>query len=676
MGLDVATPASAQAVYQSMRAEQANAIVAPCSVVELDFMPRHRMIIARPAGWTGSIRGTMVLTYESGDVLRIDVAGFGERSLALELPGCDKLGYHEIEIELCHGTQTRSDHHTLVVVPPSCIRPMDVLGGRRVAGLTCNLYAVRSTRNWGVGDVTDLGTLLRFCRHCDFDFIGLNPLHALRNRGIDISPYAPQSRLFRNLLYIDVEAVPELATCAEAQHMLASDEVQRALSQLRCSSHVQYDQIIELKHCILRLLHKSFLREHTAFHAQRYLSYQSYLHECGPTLGDFARFCALHDHVVDADGKSLTSWQDWPAQLRNPRSAAVDVFAQEHAETVDYHRFLQFELDRQLARAAKLVDAYGLAIGVYQDLAIGCARNSFDTWRSPEIFLHGIDLGAPPDDYSATGQNWGLPAVDPHMLRRQAYRPWVELLRASLRHAKALRIDHVLGLFRQFWIPAGCSGTEGAYVRFPVDDLLGILALESVRATALIVGEDLGTVSEDVPGAMKKWGLLSSRVLYFERTADGSFAPAASYDENTFVSANTHDMATLSGFWRGRDIDLKHQLGVITTVQADEARSKRVGERRHLLARLRADGVLASEHQEPTEAELRGAVHDFLRITPAAVAALSLEDLVGEVEPVNVPGIGPERYSSWTRRLHVSLETLRTEPDVALSLGRLRRRDS
>lgn len=360
-----------------------------------------------------------------------------------------------------------------------------------------------------------------------------------------------------------------------------------------------------------------------------------------------------------ADGHA-GSWHGWPASLRDPRSAEVREFRQRASARVDFHRWLQFELDRQVAHAGEAARRSGMRVGLYQDLAIGCSPDGSDAWANQNLLLSGVNLGAPPDQYSDSGQNWGLPPMNPHALQAERYEYWIALLRSALRHGGALRIDHILGLFRQFWIPHGMSGMEGAYVRFPTADLLGILALEATRADALIVGEDLGTVPPEVPATLREWQILGTKVLYFERKEDGGFRSASEYEELALTVADTHDHVPLAGFWQGRDIELRHSTGLCSAEVAQRDLEQRATEREALADRLRRDGGLTEA--EPDAQAIVRAAHRFLCATPSLMVALSLEDVAGETEPVNVPGVDHDKYPSWTRRLSRSIEALAADP--------------
>jgi 4-alpha-glucanotransferase len=320
-----------------------------------------------------------------------------------------------------------------------------------------------------------------------------------------------------------------------------------------------------------------------------------------------------------------------------------------------------------------------MRIGLYPDLAIGTSPCGADTWAFPELFVRNASVGAPPDPYAPQGQNWGLPPLGPRAFRKDRYQYFVTLLRSGFRHAGALRIDHVLGFFRLFWIPEGRTSEEGAYLRYPTEDLLGILALESVRHNAIVVGEDLGTVPDEVPPTLARWGVLSSKVLQFEREWGGEYKPAWSYPPLSLATADTHDMVSIAGFWSGHDIDIRHAVGLIESDDdARRAHEDRSRDREALLRRLANEHVLPSAVAPRFASDLRGAVHAFLCRSPAQLVGIALDDLTGELEPVNVPGVGQEQYPSWTRKMRETLETMMASDDVRAALrcdGRVRRRD-
>lgn len=670
MGIDASTEDAARDALQALEVRERRRIVPPVRVVPDSEAWESTVQFRVPEEWAlppdGSIEYACELRDERGAVTRHE--GRIERTHAgvanIGLAPFIETGYYRMRLTLGVRGAVHEGEQTLIVAPSSCPVP-----SRRAFGIIANLYSLRSARNWGVGNFGDLAMLAEWSARRGAAFVGVNPLHALRNHGIDISPYGPVSRLYRNPIYLDIEAIPELAASDEARRYLASEPVQRALADLRASDRVAYERIAALQRPLLDALHRAFLATHHGTGDARDRAYARYVEEEGDALTTFAVFRALEEHFTEP-GAPHTPWQRWPAPYRTPASPEVAAFREAHREAVGFHKWVQFELDRQLAAAAERGRAAGLTIGLYQDLAIGTGASGSDTWAYPDLFLFDVAVGAPPDDYSASGQNWGLPPISPHRLYETRYAYWIAVLRASLRHGGALRIDHVLGLFRQFWIPAGKTGRDGAYVRFPANDLLGILALEAARHRALIVGEDLGTIPPEVPGTLKRWGILSSRVMMFEREADGTFRPGAQYEPLSLATADTHDMAPLAGFWQGRDIVLRQELGLIETAEElAEAWSARERLRRALLARLVGDGALAGAAEPPPDgAALCGAVHRFLCATPALLVGLSLDDLTGEVEPVNIPGVGADRFPSWTRRMRVPIEELSASADVAAAL--------
>jgi 4-alpha-glucanotransferase len=594
----------------------------------------------------GAGRATVhvIVREEAGHEWRMTGRAGAGRSVTLRIPTRLPYGYHRVHVAISAGARSHEAQQSLIVVPSRCTLPGELLGNDRVYGVVANLYAMRREKDWGIGDFTTLAGIVDWAAARDAQFVGVNPLHALFNRGRDISPYSPVSRLFRNHIYIDVEAVPWARESDEGRQLLAS--VQRERERLRSARQVDYDGVIALKERVLREAHRAFLAR--AREGER-RAYDEFVRTREPELTRFATWMTLAEDARSSD------WRSWPQAMHDPGSAAVAAFREAHAERVDFHRWLQFETHRQLGECAARARAGGMRIGVYQDLAIGTNAGGSDTWSYPDLFLAGASVGAPPDPYSAVGQNWGLPPMNPRALREQGYRYWVQLLRRAFEHAGALRIDHVMGLFRGFWIPDGASGVDGAYVRYPAADMLGILALESVRHNAIVVGEDLGTVPPEVPPALKRWGVLSSRVLYFEKTRRG-YTPASRYPELALATANTHDMATLAGFWHSRDVELRRQVGLLAPGKPyRDALRERERDKGALLERLDLDWPRSFE-LETFPRRLTGAVHDFLCSSRARLVGVALDDVLGETEPVNVPGVGPDRYPSWRRRSRMTLE--------------------
>ena len=673
MGFDAATDAAADAALRALRAEARRSLVEPVRVVEMGDLTGTRHVPVRLASPpSGDARWRVELTIEGGTTHSGEGPWPGGTRGALIIPWPEEppLGYHWLRVTLLTGARERVGEQSLIVVPRRCVTPRDLLGDRRAFGFVANLYTLRSEANWGIGDTGDLGALVAWSGEVGGEFVGVNPLHALLDRGEDISPYSPVSRLFRNPIYIDVLAIPELRHAERVAERVEAPSLVTELNVLREVPHVHYERVMELKASVLEELHQVFAeREHPSGSA-RARAYDEFVRSQDPELTRFATWMAIAEQESRGGTRGgKTDWHVWPAELQQPDTDAVRRFQREHARRIDYHKWVQFELDRQLGTAARRAKDAGMTIGLYQDLAIGTSPNGADTWAQPELFVQGASVGAPPDPYSASGQNWGLPPMDPRGMRRDRYRYFVRLLRSGFRHAGALRIDHVMGLFRLFWIPEGRTGKEGAFVQYPANDLLGILALESVRHNALVVGEDLGTVPKEVPAALEKWGVLSSKVLYFEREKRGGFKPAEEYGALALATANTHDMATIAGFWKGRDIDRRAEVGLIADDSAaTAAREERERDKRALLERLETEGIIDTASAPSDAVELRGAVHEFLCRTPAALVGLALDDLAGEEEAVNLPGIGPDRYPSWTRKMAMTIEEMRDSADVRRAL--------
>lgn len=666
MGVDASTEAQIRHALLALDEREQREIMPPVRVVReseaWDRTLRFR-IPADVAPPNGESRVEYACTLEDERGECTTYAGAVERHAAdvvdVGLAPLVGAGYYQLRLALEGRGALAEARQTLVVAPPACVTP-----ATRQFGIETNLYSVRSRSNWSVGTLRDLAQLAEWSASHGAAFVGLNPLHAIRNRGTAVSPYSPVSRLYRSAAYLQIEDIPEIAESDEARALLGNEALRAELAALRAGERVEYERATALARPILEALHRTFAAAHQSPNDARRTAYERYVAREGDTLTAHATFCALDEHFA-AHGIE-GSWHAWPRAFRIPASSEVADFRAAHRMQVDFHRWLQFEIDRQLERAAQRGRDAGLAIGLYHDLAVGSSADGSDAWAHQHLFLAGASVGAPPDAYATDGQNWGLPPISPHALHADAYAYWTRLLRASLRHAGALRIDHALGMFRQFWIPAGHPGREGAYVRFPTNDLLGILALESARHRAIIVGEDLGTIPPEVPATLRSWGVLGSRVMLFEREPDGAFRPAASYEPQSLTTADTHDMPPLEGYWMGRDLE----LGLTRRADPDlaPARAARVRDRHNLVDRLTEDHIVPPGSDNLPGPALVGAVHRFLCSTPAALVGLSLDDITGETDPVNIPGLAQDRYPSWTRRMRMPVESLDSSPTVRESL--------
>ena len=675
MGWDASAEATAARSLESLERVDHDRLIAPVRVVRRRSKGRPRVRLVVPGNDFTSVEWHLELQEENGQV-HVSHGRAGPRApdhtIGVLPPADLPAGYHRLRVAVDGPGGVAEAEQTLIVPPSRCVSPAELVGHRQVFGLWANLYTVLSHRGWGFGDLTDLGTLARVSATQGAEFVGINPLHALYNRGSRIAPYCPVSRLYRNFLYLDVEAVPEFAECPEATARFQSPEFQTELSRLRSTTHVDYEGVAAIKTEVLHLLHNTFAKRHADGGTARGQRYAEYIATEGEPLADYATFLVL-ERVLNQAGKDAQDLRDWPAEYRRPDSPLVETFRKAHRREVDFYCYIQFETDRQLAAAEEEARAAGMRIGLYQDLALGSSADGSDAWVFSDLFVPGVEVGAPPDPYSEIGQTWGFPPMDPRRLTESRYEYWIRVLRSSLAHSGMLRIDHVLGLFRQYWVPEGFRATDGAYVRYPAEDLLGIVALESRRHGAVIVGEDLGTVPRGLPATLARWGVLSSRVLYFQRSRRGSFHPAASYSRRALVTATTHDHPPLAGFWSGRDLEIRHDLGLIrSTAELEDARAERARTRVALLRRLRAEGLPLDPKADSPQALCRAA-HTFLARTPSPFVGVSLDDLSGETEPVNVPGATIAQYPCWSRRMRQTVEDALLDPVVRHTLADVRR---
>jgi 4-alpha-glucanotransferase len=502
--------------------------------------------------------------------------------------------------------------------------------------LAVQLYGVRSARNWGMGDFTDLRALLELAHHLGADGVGLNPLHALfDDRPADCSPYSPNSRLFLNPLYIDVEELPEF----ESGCFTGGSDVP---ARLRAGDTVDYAAVAELKWSALRLAFEQFGAKPNA---QRKKDFATFRAERGPLLCRFAIFEALRH-------KFKKPWWEWPEKWRQPDEADTAALREgADAAEIEFIEFVQWTADRQLAACQDHATRLGMKVGLYLDVAVGVQADGFDAWNEQAAISRHLGVGAPPDALNTAGQDWGLAGFNAAGLEIQSFEPYREMLRASMRHAGAIRLDHVLGLKRLYLVPRGFAPDNGVYVPMPFEALLAVTAQESVAHACVVIGEDLGTVPEGFRDQMADWGIWSYQVMMFERDDQGRFRGTDYYSADALVTFNTHDLSTYAGWRSFSDLKVKRSIG-IDPGESDDARC-------HALAML--SDVL--RHHAIDSDDLY-AVAGFLARTKSRLLAISLEDLLGVIDQPNIPGTVNE-HPNWRRRLPLAIDEIATAIDIA-----------
>jgi 4-alpha-glucanotransferase len=531
-------------------------------------------------------------------------------------------------LQLTDATSCREDV-PLIVTPPRAY------GGDFDRGwlLAVQLYGIRSARNWGIGDFTDLAALLELAAELGADGVGLNPLHALfDDKPADCSPYSPNSRLFLNALYIDVEQIPEFE---------AGREVHKAAARLREGHIVDYKGVAELKWQALRAAFDAF-KAHPA--KGRKEDFDAFRAERAPLLARYACFEVLR-HKFDQP------WWEWPAKWRTPDDAkCAELRRGEDASEIEFIEFVQWTADRQLRACRDLARRLDMKVGLYLDVAVGVQSAGFDAWNEQTAISRYLSVGAPPDPLNLAGQNWGLAGFNASGLELQSFEPYRQMLRASMRYAGAIRLDHVLGLKRLYLVPHGFAADNGVYVPMPFQALLAVTAQESIAQGCIVIGEDLGTVPEGFRGTMAEWGIWSYQVMMFERDDQGRFRGPDRYLPNALVTFNTHDLSTYAGWRSFGDLKIKRSLG-IDPGESDDARW-------HALTML--DEVL--RHHGIHGNDL-GSVAAFLSRTRSRLMAISLEDLLGVIDQPNIPGTVNE-HPNWRQRLPVAINDIAHEIDI------------
>ncbi|HVQ98651.1 MAG TPA: 4-alpha-glucanotransferase [Mycobacterium sp.] len=554
----------------------------------------------------------------------------GEASF--ELPDDLPLGYHRVH--LCSGDARDSVASAALIVTPGWLGLPERLGARRAWGLAAQLYSVRSRQSWGVGDLTDLTDLAVWSASGHgAGYVLVNPLHAAApTTPMEPSPYLPTSRRFVNPLYLRVEAIPEFAYLRKRGRVWRlRDHLQRHADALDA---IDRDAAWKAKRAAISLVYR------VPRSAGRELAYAAFCTREGSALDDFATWCALAEQYGG-------DWHQWPESLQHPGADGVAEFVAKNSTAVDFHRWLQWQLDEQLAAAQSHAVGAGMPLGIVHDLAVGVHADGADSWALQDVLAPGVSAGAPPDEFNQLGQDWSQPPWRPDRLEEQEYEPFRALIRTVLRHAGGVRIDHIIGLFRLWWIPRGEAPTQGTYVRYDHEAMIGIAALEAHRAAAVVVGEDLGTVEPWVRDYLRARGVLGTSILWFELDRDGDPAsggplPAERWREYCLSSVTTHDLPPTAGYLAGEHVRLRDSLGLLTR-SVDEELAAAQTERAAWLAELRRVGLL-SKHADVQQIVL--ALHEYLGRTPSRLLGVALTDAVGDRRTQNQPGTTDE-YPNW-----------------------------
>ena len=641
-GVDASTPERARAAAQRVRDDHWRRIVQPCVVLRAG--QEGRVDVHVPAGAPVSLR---IVGEDGNDHLPwqvdnwnpdrpIDGRMIGEATFGI--PGNLPLGYHELIVTIgthdADGSAEDGGIHTTatstIIVTPNRVGLPRRMGASRVWGYAAQLYSVRSHHSWGLGDLTDLADLCTWSASQGAGYLLTNPLHAAEVAGrMEPSPYLPSSRLFVNPIYIRPELIAEYhdldqydASLVESLRTTTLDDDPQAL--------LDRDRTWQAKSQALELIHRVDMS------ASRRMAFTAFRVARGRRLEDFATWCLLSElHGSD--------WHDWPAELHDPHGAAVARVRREHADRIDFHMWLQWIADQQLSTAQSSGTDAGMPVGLICDLAVGVNGSGADAWMLNGLFAREMNVGAPPDPFNQAGQDWGQPPMRPDVLEQMAYAPLREMVSSALRHAGGVRIDHIMGLFRLWWVPRGLGPRHGAYVRYNHEAMVGVVALEAYRAGALVIGEDLGTVEPWVRDHLASRGILGTSIMWFETGPDGRPKQPQQWREHAMSSVTSHDLPPTSSYLRGDHVELRDRLGLLTE-SVDEERENARRERETWLASLRQQGVLEADEDDPEQVTL--AMHTLLTRTPSKVINATLTDAVGDPRTQNLPGTEDE-YPNW-----------------------------
>lgn len=572
-------------------------------------------------------------------------------------------GYHQLSLNNTEFSQK------LIITPGQCFVPQS-FNSQKQWGIALQLYGLRSERNWGIGDFTDLSDTVNYLAGVGADFIGLNPIHALYPAMPEsASPYSPSSRRWLNVSYIDVTAMPGFSLCARTQSLVTAPAFVQQLTLQRSKDFVDYSGVMQLKLPVMKSLYQWFVEQKGSSNKATSNAFKQFKTAGAASLQQLALYDALHAYLYQQDSM-YWGWPNWPEEYRDPQSDAVQAFAVKHQAELDFYCYLQFIAQQQLANVQQVAKDAGMLLGLYRDLAVGVSEASTEIWGNPNLYCRDASVGAPPDPLGPAGQNWGLPPMYPYQLYKQGYQPIIDLLRANMQHAGALRIDHVMALLRLWWVPKTAENAGGgAYVYYPIMDLLGILALESQRNQAVIIGEDLGTVPEGIRELLAAYNVYSYRVFFFETAADGGYISPIHYPVQAMATLTTHDLPTLIGFWHCEDLRLGKELGLYQDqAQLQGLYAQRHANKQRILDSLHGHQSLPGDYSRSAEnlgmdQTLNYAMQRHLAATSSQLLCLQLEDALQMTQPVNIPGTSNE-YPNWRRKLSEPIEQWSQNHDI------------
>ncbi|NOY39359.1 MAG: 4-alpha-glucanotransferase [Nitrospirae bacterium] len=678
MGYDTSDPERVREAIEGIKEKRYCTLIEPVRVVSINAQPGEfpLCIPAEDADESTVLRWSVTDEEDNTEVNSAELSGIprqtvkeiaGKRVVEVSVPDRDDrpTGYYDVSVEVVSAGHNLSGRMRLIITPDRAYLPPALADGNRTWGLGINLYALRSGSNQGVGDLSDLGEMLQWVGGgLGGDFVAINPLHSITNRmPYGVSPYSPLSRLYCNMIYIDIYGVEDVRNSRRAMAIIESPEFVEELERLRQTELIDYEGVARLKEPVLSAAFQYLYEEHLLSLTERGQGFRLFISSEGKPLDDYATFLSLHEHFTQ---KGLCHWKDWPKEYHSTDTHEVRMFRERHEKRITFHKYIQWLINEQLGDASKKAGESGMSVGLYRDLAVGSLADGSDVWGSQEIFAIDVNVGAPPDNFSLRGQNWGFPPLIPDRLRQQGYDFFIQVIRENMKHAGAIRIDHALGLFRLYWIPPGIKSQDGVYIRYPSEDLLRIIALESMRNRVVVIAEDLGTVGKEVRETLQRFGMLSYRLFYYERDrSTREYLPPQAYPEMAVTSITTHDLPTISGFWTGRDIEVKKALNLYPDNEAWlRDLSNRQADRQRLLRALKRAGLLppgmpADPGRIPVMTEeLCLAIYRYLAMTSSKLLTINLDDIIGTADQQNLPSTVNE-YPNWRRKVPYRIEELK-----------------